>query len=75
MPNYLLSSIGFMVSFALFREYSSCEGGAGRDKKYVSYAVLRDSVLPSLKTGDMHFIQRTTKQYVEQVKIEFSRLY
>ena len=67
MANGLLTSIGFMISFTLFKEYSSNHPSSHYRKKYVSYSVLKDSVIPSMKTMDSEFIGRAWKQYFEQV--------
>ena len=73
MANGLLTTIGFMVSFTLFKEYSSDHPSNPYNKKYVSYFVLKNSVIPSMKTMDSEFIGRAWKQYFEQVNKEIFR--
>ena len=57
------TTIGFVLSFYIFHDYSSSKTQMSNEKKYQSYVVLRDSVIPAIKTGDGDFIKKTTKQY------------
>lgn len=47
-----MTTIGFMVSFYIFHDYSSYKSQFSSQKKYPSYAILKDSVWPAIKTGD-----------------------
>lgn len=70
MNNRSLGFLGFMLSFTLSKEYSSPTPNNPRSYKYLSYAVLKNSVLPALKTMDAQFISTATRQYFEQVNRE-----
>ena len=59
--------MSFLVSFYLIREYASSRGNDPQHKKYVSYAVLKDSLFPAIKTGNMQFASQAAAQYFEQV--------
>ena len=62
------SACGFLVSFYIFHAYSSNTEPGSNEKKYQSYAVLKNSVIPAIKTTDSEFIKKTLEQYFEQVK-------
>ena len=69
------TTVGFVLSFYIFHDYSSSKSQGSNEKKYMSYVVLRDSVIPAIKTGEGEFIKKTTSQYFEQVRKEIFKPY
>lgn len=68
-------AIGFFVSFYLFHDYASYESKTSNQRKYASYAMLKDSVWPAIKTGDADFISKTSRQFFGQVHREIFKPY